>query len=165
MKITKKFIKENPEMKLKELCPELFETKLEVGKWYKSTKSNALCFVEELFKNDFKGYGFDYTGEWINYSKDWTISHNTWKPATPEEIKNALEKEAVKRYPSGCIVKDLFGEVKKIYDERWYDYYFNENYFYFCGLKMFQNGTWATIIKPNQMTKQEAEEKFNIEIV
>jgi len=149
MKITKKFIKENPEMKLKELL----NPELEVGKWYK--------FEDALFnyQKQNKVYGFLF-GKWID--ENWTWYRKDVLPATPEEIKNALEKEAVKRgLMNAKIFIDAYSGLKN-----------NEGCLpciedYCIWTKfgcVFNRGTWATIIKPNQMTKQEIEKELGYEI-
>jgi len=150
MKLTKKFIKENPEMKLKELL----KPALEVGKWYK--------FEDALFnyQKENKVYGFLF-GKWIG--KDWTWNRKDVLPATPEEIKNALEKEAVKRrLMNAKIFIDAYSGLKN-----------NKNNYTPCiedyciwtkfGC-VFNNGTLATIINPKQITKQEIEKELGYEI-
>jgi len=186
MKITKKFIKDNPEIKLKELCPELFETKLEVGVWYKCIKKGLESLVCITNLEEITAYGFTYYGEkdkniWTdNSNAGWTFKNSpkTWEPATPKEIKNALEKEALRKNfvdnlkNVNCLAGFNKAESQEYYCNKEYVFYYEilvnklwiqeASYLDIC---IFDNGTWATIIKPNQMTKQEAEEKFNIEIV
>jgi len=171
MKITKKFIKENPEMKLKELCPELFENKLEVGKWYKSLEHpEQLIFILD-FKDvqKIKAYGFDIYGIWKSDEGrfSWGLPEDgKYKPATPEEIKTALEKEAVKRgYKEGVRIKSFNKKYGICMIAKNDGTIFENNELWIGGCRVFSEGTWATIIKPNRMTKQEAKEKFNIEIV
>jgi len=156
MKLTKKFIKENAGMTLKEAFPEVFETVLEVGKWYKSTNSKALACVEELFKDDFKGYGFDKDSIWWSSSEEWTSSFDLWIPSTPQEIQDALKKEAVRRgYGIGVSCK--FGTAKTIREIKSDKFNYNKkfNIFTIGSDAILQNGQWATIIQT--ITKQEAE--------
>jgi len=156
MKLTKKFIKENAEMTLKEAFPEVFET---FTGWMISNGNGWLGYFE---KNILK-YGL-VDEFWFLSSKAIIVKTvNCDRPATPQEIKDALEKEAVRRYPKECTVKDLSGEIKKLYLQRYYDYYLEANDLYFCGLLMFKNGQWATIIPT--ITKQEAEERLGVKII
>jgi len=139
MKLTKKFIKENPEMKLKELL----KPALEVGKWYK---------IEDAlfnYQKENKVYGFLF-GKWID--ENWTWYRKDVLPATPEEIKNALEKEAVKRY-SGKIFISLMNKEEVKFKDVDFDFFNKLNVIYSCGYEIFNNGTWATIIKTNDKTR------------
>jgi len=173
MKITKKFIKENPEMKLKELCPELFEKKLEVGKWYKCIEKafESLVCITDI--ENITAYGFSHYGEkdrniWKdNCQAGWTFKTQpqNWIAATPEEIKNALEEEAVKRYPIGSYVRCVNGTETEIKGHlmNYLDgvlLLMDDKYRF----ELMKAGTWATIIKPKQMTKQEIEKELGYEI-
>jgi len=161
MKLTKKFIKENAEMTLKEAFPEVFENVLEVGKWYK--------YNDTLFNYQKNGniYGF-LRGVWKN-DNNWFWNNSIGvELATPQEIQDALEKEAVRRYKINDSVFDNWSNCKcRINQLTRFDFSYNslfvlnENNSKTC---LFYNGIWATIIKI-QITKQEAEDKFNIEIV
>jgi len=141
--------------------------------------------LKELLKQkeSFTGWMISDINGWIGYFEicllKYGIARDTWfesskktklknvncdRPATPGEIKNALKKEAVKRY-SGKIFISLKDKVEVKFKDVDFDFFNKLNIIYSCGYEIFNNGTWATIIKPNQMTKQGAEEKFNIEIV
>jgi len=161
MKLTKKFIKENAGMTLKEAFPEVFGCVLEVGKWYKVNTVHDYLLMFSGNKQEVS-LGFA-NGEWENWSFSKKANQLNCIPATPQEIKNALEKEAVRRYPDECTVEDLTGQIKKLYSKRHYDYYFEENTLYLYGWEIFHNGIWATIIPT--ITKQEAEERLGMKII
>jgi len=162
MKLTKKFIKENAVMTLKEAFPEVFETVLEVGKWYKYINSDTLVFTEDIEQK--KGYGF-YDGEFEKSSNKWAFYlTDKWIPATPQEIQDALEKEAVRRgFKEGITVTppcEKWCRNLKIHNNIFLTI---RNEFLLGGICIFKNGTWATIIPT--ITKQEAEERLGMKII
>jgi len=165
MKLTKKFIKENAGMTLKEAFPEVFETKLKVGRWYKLPESDNFL-INIVDKKRSLTYGFSHTGKWYGKS-EWGISGLT--PATNKEVLETLSKEAVKRgFKEGVKVMPLWETPKTHWEVHDNQTRFEKegNSFYF-GCCIFQNGTWAQIIKPKQMTKQEIEKElgYNIEVI
>jgi hypothetical protein len=90
--------------KVKEWFPEVFETKLEVGKWYKSIdKEKHIFCVTELKDNRYYYYGFDVCG---GYKKeDWYSFMDCglqkgFAPATDLEALEALKNEFEKRNPN-----------------------------------------------------------------
>jgi len=158
MKLTKKFIKENAEMTLKEAFPEVFETVLEVGVWY---KYNTTLFN---YQKNGNVYGF-LRGVWKNDNNWFWNSNIGVEIATPQEIQDALEKEAVRRgFKEGVIVKPLWETPLYSWNVYENQIRFEEksNAFYF-GCCIFKNGTWATIIQT--ITKQAAEERLGIKII
>lgn len=152
-KITEEQIKENKDLTLKEYFKEVFETKLEVGKWYKDNlKDSGLIFIEKYngIHEGLTAYGFC----WNTF--DWTESHSRWRSnskqglvlATEEEVFNALKKEAEKRgYKVGSRVKCLKdGEIETI-NKIDYVFLFDYNRLWIHGnCKIFENGKWAEII-------------------
>ena len=87
-------------LKIEKECPELFKNKLEVGKWYNYYKGALL-----VWNNGGYSYGF------INgkYREDWSFCSQDAEPATEEEVKEALIKEAKKRgFKSGLKIKPLW---------------------------------------------------------
>lgn len=142
---------------MKEEFPEVFEVKLEVGKWYKSTTSKSFVFVKKILGDEVFGYGFDYTGKYHNDNIGWTISIEEFRKATPEEVTEALKKEAVSL---GLVVGNyaLFGEIKearRISEE----IVWNERHNCLCSgqnVLMNSSGQWATVIQTK--TIQQAEE-------
>jgi len=163
MKLTKKFIKENPEMKLKELL----KPKEPFTGWAKDKRGGINMHWLGYIENDILIYGVDADGLWFDKRPEIVECAEFNKPATPEEIKNDLEKEAVKRgFKEGLKVMPLWETPKTHWEVYNNQTRFDEksNSFYF-GCCIFQNGTWATIIKPKQMTIQEIEKEFNIEVI
>ena len=141
---------------LQEFIPEAFETKLEVGKWYKS-ESGSICFnLEDSY------YGFDCVGDWrdITYFKIGEDIYE-WELATEEEVREALINEAKKRgYKEG--VKCKFGIIEEIRTIETNDFVFKLEY-NTLGIKLkngnadviFRSGKWAEIIEQSEPTKEE----------
>lgn len=148
---------------LKRWFPEAFETKLEVGKWYKEPSLNGrkfrfLC----LQKIDGSGYGFDSFGDWQDYLYYCNIKE--WQEANPEEVETALITEARKRgYKTGVFCE--FGIAKDIREIEGllYKYKENRNCLYIGNDEIFRNGKWSPIIET--ITKAEAEKILNKKIV
>jgi len=178
MKLTKKFIKENSEMTLKEAFPEVFESALEIGKWYKDELSELLFFVLKIRdRNNINGYGFDRKGVYYNSENNYEWgTPNLFKPATPQEIQDALEKEAVRRgFVKGTCIIDIYNGKKEndtvLVSSEKYDYEpvihgVNQNKMSLRdsdGNILFIDGIWATIIQT--ITKQEAAERLGMKII
>jgi len=166
MKLTNKFIKENQNKTLKEVFPGLFETKLEVGKWYKH-KAGGFLNVKEINGDKAVCFGIYSSGGWYDKEEGRVVGLlENIVPATNQEVLEALTKEAVKRgFKEGLKVMPLWETPKTHWEVHNNQTRFDEksNSFYF-GCCIFQNGTWATIIKPKQMTIQEIEKELGYEI-
>lgn len=148
---------------LKKWFPKVFETKLEIGKWYTPLnmyEGKALVFCTDN-KNFFNfGYGINYNGDWCN---TYSVAGNqlSQRLATDSEVLEALTNEAKKRgleygafckWPNANLI-----EIK--------EYFYKENYLY-CdknSIIMDREGNWATPIKT--YTKEEAEKMLNAKIV
>jgi len=159
MKLTKKFIKENAEMTLKEAFPEVFEIVLEVGKWY---KYNNTLFN---YQNNGNIYGF-LRGVWKNDNNWFWNSSIGVETATPQEIQDALEKEAVRRgYEKGVFCK--FGTIKDIRQLNSNSFEFIDSSISTCLANeddiIFNKGVWVEIIQT--ITKKEAEERLGMKII
>lgn len=138
---------------------------LVVGKWYKSGNS--------IFNHQEKdgSYGI-LRSKW--QQNNWTTKQEYFsekiEEATPEEVKTALEKEALKRgvEDNTVLIERLDGiyNVEYIYENHYF-YAEKANILYYKGIAIFHNGTWATIIKPKQMTQSDIEKElgYKIEIV
>jgi len=136
---------------------------LVVGKWYWYEKT---LFNYQL---DWNVYGFNEDGSWCK-TKSWIWKKSTGyeREATPQEIQQALEKEARKRgFTIGVWVDNTniceIGGKYLIYIE---DFELLGNIFTVgkdCICLMNSKGQWATIIPT--ITKKEAEEKLNCKIV
>ena len=161
-KITEEQIKENQDLTLKEYFKEVFETKLEVGKWYKdNSEDSGLIFIEK-YNGIHKGltaYGFYWnTFDWSESSSGWCLnSKGDLVLATEEEVFNSLKKEAEKRgFVKGNKVKDNGLEFSckqnEILKDNTFDFdsQFNQMWMkvgesnYNCFI--FDNGKWAEII-------------------
>lgn len=148
-------------LKIEKECPELFKTKLEVGKWYKAESHKAFMFIDKISISGVYGYGFDYKG---NYTNEWNAYfplNSEYTLATEEEVKEALVKEAKKRgFKEGVNVKSVNGTEGIITNNYKHEFKVNNNRFYFHNMSVFENGVWAEIIsnpieeKINDLQKQ-----------
>ena len=178
MKITKKQIValDKQETTVRELFPEVFETKLEVGKWYKGVflqHSNPLIYITGVNEqNNIKSYGFNG----LNWFDDrLTTRHygsisdtNDWIPATKEEVETALINEAKRRgFKKGVAFNSLPHQYMNTENNTKVDYIkMSDNMktlYSSCGV-IENNGKWAEIIQPKQMTKEEIEKELGYEI-
>ena len=179
MKISEKFIKENQDKTLKEVFPELFEVKLKVGEWYKTTHEigNCLfCYTGGFDNNNNPlGYGFSSDDEFFPEEKKcgWGFKECNPRKATIKEIKQALIKEAEKKWFKEGVYIDRNHISKSIgiakIDKKTYPkdplFYFSlqEDYLEYLGFVVYSKGQWAKIIP--SLTKKEAEEKLKCKIV
>lgn len=147
-------------LKIEKECPELFKSKLEVGKWYKS-RGGSLAFCVKidnkypfLVDGEFLGYGFDYNKKWQDID-DSNFGSFKWTLATEEEVKEALIKEAKKRGFKkyviidkllGCNVGSLNIENKKQLETNNFTINANLQFLYCNNLVIFRKGKWAEII-------------------
>ncbi len=151
---------------IKEWFPDAFKedkVELEFGRWYKSGKS---LFNHQEGKNS---YGFRF-GKWQqnNWSTSAEYFGETITEATPEEITEALTKEAVKRYKVGNYFKCAGSRRTRMFDDN--DIVYIEEYnngIYLKGSKngewLMINGKWAEIIPT--ITKEDAEKEIGKKIV
>lgn len=145
--------------KIKEMFPEVFETKLEVGKWYKSNDIlNHIFYVTKLFDGKYFYYGFNCVGNYEDNDyyllADFGLK-NGFTKATPEEVESALIAEAKKRgYKDKKIILlrgSSEGQISRgtIGDD--FDYFPDENKLNIISkvydYTVFDNGRWAEIIK------------------
>jgi len=108
-----------------------------------------------------------YGNKTVNENKNINIDAGK---LTDEEIKNALEEEAVKRrFKEGVRFKNILtgcvgiGTIKA--RGNYFEFKESKNQLWFSEIGcVFNNGTWATIIKPKQMTVQEIEKELGYEI-
>ncbi len=160
---------------LKEWYPDVFEVKLEVGKWYKNEDYNNLVFMvdkfkEQNFESEFttfaKGYGFRFNNikEWyddlhFSDSRKFTL-------ATNSEVLEALTNEAKKRgFIDGVYFNIINGERDTIHIENnsRYGYDTFGNKLLMNGWCIFEKGNWSVTIPT--ITKEEAEKRLNAKIV
>lgn len=164
---------------IKLMFPSAFVEKkkeLVVGKWYKHPEYPKFL---TCLREDKTRFGFDIYGTWFQDAdviKD--EHHKAYFEATQEEVKSALEKEAVKRYknqylePLNRHLFDRDDERKDcihLFDSNSLSMCKNEiwmNYGKYYAV-IFSNGKWSDIIKPKQMTQSDIEKVlgYKIEIV
>jgi len=143
---------------IKKEFPQLFESELEVGKWY---KCEGYLMV---WNNGNNTYGFhrnDFSKNWV-FGKD---KSHLLTPATEQEVFEALTNEAVKR---GYKV----GNFKCLLDNQiWgYDscqgYFLDDDGFHLDAGCVFKDGVWASIIdQPKEITISEIEKILGYKIL
>jgi len=131
------------------------KTKLEAGKWYKSTAENCkrLWFMQDIIDKFTQiSYGFNLYGEWHNLDTR-NSSVNELTEATQSEVETALINEAKKR----GLVKGVKVSLDNFYHGTDNPIIENNNYEYIDNCLTIQNkegfnvglyklGKWATII-------------------
>jgi len=161
MKITKKQIValDKNETTVRELFPEVFETKLEDNTYYIFESGEIQFNVKDGGGYGFNKFGFHEEVKWVKYP------HNgVYRKATKEEVETALINEAKRRgFKKGVKIKDVtFLDIDYVRDNS-FVYYPLINRLQSKAV-IFDNGTWAEIIKPKQMTKEEIEKELGYEI-
>ena len=179
--LTKDQLRQLTDPKIKEWFPEVFEVKLEVGKWYNriwkdgdrdlfliSDFIDNKFFIGEFFRNNERleeGVG----GRFIisNDKRYYEIE------ATNEEVFEALKIEAVRRgFVEGVRITPMFYNGKDYYPDKNIissplNFKLKGNVFVvdggINGYRIFVNGKWATIIQT--ITKSEAEKLLNKKII
>jgi hypothetical protein len=160
--------------KVKEWFPEVFETKLEIGKWYKDLDNGKFlfCFQGGYGNSDTHGLNYGFNSQ--NKFRETLGVHkrDVYTPATDSEVLEALTNEAIKRrFKEGVCINDLYcgGTVfisgnKYDYEEVPYTPYAGEMALRDSdGNILFVNGQWAEIIKT--YTKEEAEKLLDAKII
>jgi hypothetical protein len=133
--------------KIKEAFPELFE--LPGTGWVKHILG-AMVFRTA----DRCGYGIDACGDWQTFDS-WSFVSQPydWQPATEEEVKNMLIKEAKRRGVWDCPIKthpDCSQPLKNVISYKSFDFNLNRLWSEY-GL-VFDNGKWATPL-PEEKTE------------
>ena len=147
---------------LQQFIPEAFETKLEVGKWYKSKNYNkkTLFFTNKETCDEYIGYGFDFIGKY--YETDFVLygsKPEDFELASEEEVREALINEAKKRgYKEG--VRCQFGLIKEIRTIETNIFGLNGKELFVRRINgnadiIFRNGKWVEIIEQSEPTKEE----------
>ncbi len=156
------------ESKIKAFEASLVKPQFEVGKWYMHDHDVKCLFN---YQPNGKGFGFYNDGWTVNRSCDPSDWNKIVRPATKEEIQEALTKEAIKRgFKEGayfkCLEKGIIRPYKPYSKADWdkgdsvlrLEYYENGDHL-FCsdGLynvdldccsnpSIYREGKWATII-------------------
>jgi hypothetical protein len=158
--------------KIEKEFPQLFESKLEVGRWYKSPEFGSSLFCVTKINRDYAtAYGFNFIGKWQDKKDKFASSNLENKTlATPEEVETALINEAKKRGfkegLKGFIDQDLNKNTNK--KLMFSHLSFDEDYNWLCdghGNVIFKNGKWATIIdQTTEMTLEQRVSKLEEQI-
>jgi hypothetical protein len=153
--------------------PKLFANNVKVRKWYMYNNDYLVLFTNLSDTYNAKGYGF-ITGVWDEFN-DFAAIGGTSKarPATEEEVKQALIAEAKKRgFKYGVTInKDLIRDYKSSLTIDKYDCNNIEweidciNSLNFGSKTIFKDGKWAEIIpQAKELTVAEIEEKLGYKI-
>ena len=150
------------------------KAKLEIRKWYRAvcidgSENKALFYVTEIKGNIFYAYGFNYSGNWRSnwrsncYFGITNPSEIRYEIASPETVEQYLREEAVKRGFNGKLkFKPIGSNLEVIRDGNENTFGFDEssNQLLYCNYVIFRDGQWATILKPETITKAEAEKEL-----
>jgi hypothetical protein len=121
------------------------EAGLEVGRWYHSDNGDSLTFYDGTDVM----YGFNGVGKWTN---SWITNTDCteYRPATDDEVKAALIKEAQRRYKVGDKVACLYsGKVKELRQFEDFKNFSNSNSELWsdgampANTQIFKDGKWA----------------------
>lgn len=121
----------------------------EVGKWYKENNGRKMWFIKSLDGRDQMSFGFNADGIWTDLEQRHSIP-SEFHVATPTEIQEALEKEAVKRgFKAGYQVCGLWDKLNPFIGSVGHGYYYIAecDIFGLNNTAMYCQGKWATVIK------------------
>jgi hypothetical protein len=117
------------------------------GKWYKDEENSFVYYKDLVY-----GYGFDIDGKWIDVGyPHGSIDSSEWTPATPQEVGQALIKEAKKKgFKEG--VSCYWDDVNTThYDMSGVIIYSHEgNYLTMNGDIFYQDGKWADLVEEKE---------------
>lgn len=122
-------------------------TELMCGKWYKNKKSNNLCFRRGNMDN----YGFLFDKWSTNIA---CVTPTEWIEATPEEVEEALIREAERRGIGYGVTISFYKQKSAFFDEGQFVFieedlcWDNSGYAYHI---IFQSGKWAEIIETQEI--------------
>ena len=123
--------------------PQLFDNKLEVGKWYKS-RANRLVYRTGNYNN----YGFCRGMIWKNDLM--CYEPKNWELATPQEVETAFKDLFIKMgFIKGKVFKclDTNLEITIKNSNLDFDHFETGNIIYIDDYQVFKNGKLATIIE------------------
>jgi hypothetical protein len=123
-----------------------FSKQLEVGKWYKHTKTDSKCCYQG------NGNGF---GEWEGYwGRNWSMRDSVWQPMTDEEVHDFLKSECKKRYKVGDVVRSVYSGINIKIKSLTYNND-GEHVFIDCQAVLdLSTGEWAEVIKKDPIAEQ-----------
>lgn len=155
-----------------EKFPELFETKLEVGKWYKSSYCDEIriAYCARIENRRLFGYGMGSKG-WVYESISGWGKQLGWHPATDKEVEEMLAMQSENMFGDN-VVKSVETPTTATLNYNKTSYSHNDNQLYIKVAKgitewccVFSNGKWATIIEqPLELTVEEISEKYGREV-
>lgn len=144
------------------------QKELEVGKWYLFTGHQAehkpLMFITSISGSIVKFRGFNFLGDWVDndhYTLEDLKSYG-YTEATPQEVESALIEEAKRRYKTvdkvKCLVPSYDIGVLEFEDFRYFHDDYNDTLWFRSKntnfyIKVFDNGKWAEVIKPEEKPK------------
>jgi len=131
------------------------EAILEKNKWYKCKEYGNLVFYKSENQDN---YGFCFGVSYSEWSDILWFRENyyTWLPASEEEVKEALIKEAERRgCKKGIKIKSAFNDSEHIIRHGVFFYKYNDNIALIdnsqeIGGFIYQNGKWAEISNHNE---------------
>lgn len=146
------------------LYPVEKKREVEEGKWYVIDKAD--CVIKNSFDAiifykgcDF-GYGFNHIGEWTEEynTNNHYINKEVKREATPEEVEQALIKEAKRRYKVGDKLSEVYEDFSRgdrVFSldlnhqvglcDLWIG---NDNGYESC---IFKNGQWAEVVEESKV--------------
>jgi hypothetical protein len=154
--------------KIEKQFPEAFKSRLEVGEWYKDGNT-IICFSGKLDGDDDPcGYGI-HNGEWFELND--TGWSRDFKPASKEEVEEALKKEAKKIGFKNGNFKCLY-EPSVTHSKVENKFFLSDDYSFWMGSEggdsnmIFENGVWAEIISVpiKEVTIEDIQEKYGCKI-
>ena len=137
-----------------------------INVWYGSKEYPKLCWRSD----ESNCYGLNWKGNWefkSRNSKELSTLTDDDYELSPETVEQYLKAEAVKRgYEKGTKYKHIkfdAVEVLKQPENLKLNLDYN-NLTDGCGGSIFDDGQWATIIKPETITRAEAEKRYDVKI-
>lgn len=161
--ITKEELEKRLSAFKEQLLKECSPTQFEVGKWdFFTDGKNEWIAKYEKHKNDEYYYSVLCVLKKVNdafrntwYQKDWTSMCYYKRPATESEIKQALIKEAERKYKIGDCVKNINGVIGTIGNEfsqiQFTKYFSGTDDLTYLGCNVYRQGKWAEIIKDEKI--------------
>lgn len=150
--------------KLEKEFPEVFESKIEVGKWYK-VRGGCLFYLSSFDSGKNKGYGFDSSGDWNdNRGTAYYFGYKSdiIREAKGKEVEEALVSEAKKRYNVGDKLSKIYDDSSRgdrifsheLTSDHWRNCLWIDNDHGYSSC-IFKDGKWAEIIDDKSELKEE----------
>jgi hypothetical protein len=157
--LSKEFIVKNQDKTLKEIFPEAFDSFTGWAKTNTELSEDWLMY----FKDNIIQYGFGGSGDWhINKKKEYQFNSDIDYKADGFEVKKRLKEEAKIRGLDKAVFFNHANTKRMTDGERCYLAEYSEGSAWNAYGCIYNEGEWAEIV--DTMTKEEAEDKFNIVI-